>query len=241
MRFVLLAMLLLPWGLTAADSPPHSAELWLKARALIDADGRISALDWEEEGPGGRVVIEHIEPIVRGWEFVPGMVAGEPASTQTTLSLRTRVSERPDASIDVRILEASTGAATQAAVPPRYPTAALRAGASAEVVSEIDIAADGSISIAALHFEGSLRISYKRDFLKAAEAAIRQWTFRLEEVDGHPVATRMRVPITFCTQPSRWCKQLEQERAQTAGAVEPDSAVALESVVRLQSDPRAGI
>lgn len=234
---LLLALLALSLPALAADSS-RSATLWLNAQVTIDADGRISSLEWREERPAGRAVIDHIEPIVRGWEFVPGTVDGVPAATRTRLTVRTSIVEEQGA-LSVYIAEAATGASSIDMQPPRFPLVALKDRVDAEVVTEIDIAADGTITLVDMRFEGSRGILHRKAFLRAAESAIREWSFRLEEVGGHPVATRMSVPVTFCVQGSSWCAR--RERAAATRPVAPGEALALESAVSLKSDPRTGI
>ncbi|MDH5823077.1 energy transducer TonB [Luteimonas sp. RD2P54] len=238
MRAWLLLSLLVLLSPAFAQDAPRSVDLWLGAEVTIDTDGRIASLEWKEQSDTDRIVIDQIEPIVRSWEFVPGTVDGVPAVTRTGLSLRTRIVEGGDA-ISVYIEDASTGASTTSMHPPSYPGAALRDRVSAEVIAEIEIAADGAVVLVGTRFEGSRDTLHRRQFLRAAEDAVRDWEFTLEEVGGHPVATRMSVPITFCVDPSGWCRQ--RERAAAMRPVAPGQALALESAVSLKSDPRTGI
>lgn len=238
MRIHLLLALLALSAPVLAEDFPRSATLWLNAQATIDAGGRISSLEWREERPAGRAVIDRIEPIVRGWEFIPGTVDGVPAATRTKLTVRTSIMEEQGA-LSVYITEANTGASSIDMPPPRFPLGALKDRVDAEVVAEIEIAADGTVTLVDTRFEGSRGNSHRREFLRAAESAIREWSFRLEEVDGHPVATRMNVPITFCVGGSSWCA--ERARDAATRPVAPGEALALESAVSLKSDPLTGI
>ncbi|NZA25644.1 energy transducer TonB [Luteimonas sp. SJ-92] len=238
MRIWLMLVLLALASPAFAGESPQSATLWLRAQVTIDADGRIAALEWDEVGGTGRAVVDHIDPIVRGWEFVPGMVDGVPAATRTRLTVRTLV-EAEQGAILVSIDRASTGASRISMPPPIYPEAALKGRVSADVMVEVEIAADGAVTLAGASFEGSRGDAHREKFLRAVEAVVPRWKFQLEEVGGRPIATRMSVPVSFCTMSATWCEQ--RRRAAASRPVAPGEALALESAVRLTSDPRSGI
>ena len=224
-----------------AGDQAKSAEVWVKAGITIDPEGRVTALHWEgKPKPALQAVQAAVEPRIKALEFEPGRVNGVPAETGTTLSLRLVVVERADNGWDIRIADASTGAAALEMVPPSYPLSRLRSGDEAEVVSEIEIGADGSVSLLDADYRGtSKKDSSRKEFLDAPTAAIKGWTYRVERVGGHPVATRMSVPIRFCVVPSKrpWCDGSEGQTRSANGRQAPaDEAIALESVTRLKTD-----
>lgn len=76
--------------------------------------------------------------------------------------------------------------------PPRYPAVAVAQGVSGQVMLRVAVRADGSVSdvvVEASQPEGV--------FDEASVAAARQWRFRPALRDGRPVASQVRVPVTF--------------------------------------------
>lgn len=242
-----LALLLLP-AAAIADSGARSGDIPLRltAHVTISEQGRIASLEWQETRPALAGVIAHLEPVVRGWEFDPGTVDGEPRETTTTLFVSLLARDMGDGSAALNVVAARTGAVTERVMPPRYPADALRSRAEAEVAAIVEIDPDGGVHIAEFEYVGN-RDRYRDAFLKASRATVESWTFRLESVGGHPVAARMRIPITFCLPDQRrsWCEAREQQRLSeagtAAGAGEPAQATALTSAVRLRSDPAGAI
>lgn len=78
------------------------------------------------------------------------------------------------------------------APPPEYPRAALRAGASGEVVIRIDVGTDGRPSSLEV-----LRSSRNRALDRAALQAVRGWRFEPAMRDGVAVATSVQQTVTF--------------------------------------------
>jgi TonB family protein len=76
--------------------------------------------------------------------------------------------------------------------PPVYPKEAAKAGIGGEVMLIVDVAADGSV--AAVKVE---RPSQDPRFDAAALERARGWRFQPKLKDGKPVASRVRVPVTF--------------------------------------------
>ncbi|MGJ4730257.1 energy transducer TonB [Luteimonas sp. SDU101] len=75
---------------------------------------------------------------------------------------------------------------------PEYPSAALRAGEEGTVVLRVDVAADGTPSdVQVVGRSGS------RELDRAAERAVRDWTFRPATRDGKAVASSVQVPVDF--------------------------------------------
>lgn len=216
-------------------------ELWVKAAVTISPEGGITALRWDgTPKPVVASVQAGIEPKVRGLSFEPGRIDGVAAETETTLSLKLVLLERPDRSMGIRIAEASTGAAALEMAPPSYPASQLMSGGEAEVVSEIEIGRDGGVTLLDASYRGnSKRQSSRKEFLDSSIEAIRGWKYRVERVGGHPVAARMSIPIQFCLSPSKrpWCDGSEGATRSANGRQGPaGEAVALDSVARLKTD-----
>lgn len=219
--------------------PAQTFDIWLKADVEIAADGTVKKLTWLDDRPAAKLVIALIEPRIKTWEFVPGNVDGQPALTQTYLSVQVLGEGREDGALALKFGEARTGALSETLTPPSYPHSAARAGVSATVVTEVDVGIDGVPTIRSMTFDASRGGSYRKEFVAAAEAAIKTWTIRPEKVAGHPVSARMRIPIDFCAPGSgAWCTRLAQSRKQSENDAERSAngePVALDSVVRLRT------
>ena len=76
--------------------------------------------------------------------------------------------------------------------PPMYPAQALKQGIGGTVILQIDVGADGKPTHVVVD-----RANPPGVFDDAAVAAAKRWRFDPKLQDGHPVATRVQVPITF--------------------------------------------
>jgi TonB family protein len=75
--------------------------------------------------------------------------------------------------------------------PPEYPFSMRLDGKRGEVLLEFTVMEDGSVS------NPQVVKSSHPDFEAPAVEALLKWRFRPGTKDGHPVSTRMRVPIIF--------------------------------------------
>ena len=76
--------------------------------------------------------------------------------------------------------------------PPRYPKEAAKANIGGQVVLIVDVAADGSVAgVEVQHPSRDARLD-----AVAVERA-RAWRFKPKMENGRPVASRIRVPVTF--------------------------------------------
>jgi TonB family protein len=228
-----------PSALAASD--PDGALLWLHARVEISPQGKVASLEWADANDANdandarAAVARRVESAVKSWTFEPGTIDGVPQPTSTALRLKLRAEPQGE-SLAVRIEDASTGAHAST-LPPRYPEAAARAGAEAAVVATVAVAADGAVSVESLDVRTN-RSRFGEQFGRATRAAIAGWTFEPERVGGHPVATRMQVPVTFClnsyTCEDRLPAPADREASLHRGAI--GQPVALQSAVRLVDD-----
>ena len=236
---VALVVLALPGPAPRAEAPPRDVAFWLSADIVIAADGAVTSLAWRESRAVGKLAASRLEPIARQWQFEAGRVDGVAVETQTTLTVELNASVEPDGSVRLRVADAHTGASSVSRAPPAYPVDALRDGVSALVVARVRVAADGPAEISELRFGEDVPDYYERQFAKTVRAAIAKWQFRPERVAGHPVATEMRVPITFCAEPnSRQCRELEATEGAVQRSGPPGTPVPTESVAKLLTDVR---
>jgi hypothetical protein len=187
--------------LSAADDP---ATLSVSAWADVDAEGRVSGLEFRSELPAS------IESIARNLfqplTFEPATVGGQPVPSRT--SLRTSLELSPDGAggYVVKVVDLQQiGSSAASTPPPRYPADALFGGVGGKIWLELSIDAQGhvsadSIEVVEARFHRD-RKSYKgrlaEQLVEAARTAALQWTFVQPQVAGVPVATRQRVPVTF--------------------------------------------
>lgn len=205
----------------------------LSAEIEISPEGRITALEWKHDEDIDARIAAEVEPRVRAWRFDPGKIDGVPQTTTTHLTLGLRGEPQGDAVL-IRIERASTGARLAAQSPPRYPAAAIRANADAVIVADVAVDETGRITFESIDYRGN-RAAYRSRFIEATKAAISEWSFTPERVGGHAVATRMRIPVSFCVTrldcDEKYRGELEAARPEGLGSM--GTALALESAVRL--------
>lgn len=234
-----LLMLVLPAAAGALDakspSSPSPVTLHASAAITIEPDGGISSFAWKDENEDVLQVARLVEPRVRAFQFEPGRIDGVPAVTDTTLRVTLRATPDAAGNWAISIADAATGAAVVSQLPPTYPIEAARDGIEAEVVSEIEVGADGRAQVLSTGYESSAKgAAGRREFLRASSAAIASWRYEPERVGGHPVAGRMRVPITFCLGHRTWCTERQAGQPDAHQPVPLDSRVSL--LTRLEAD-----
>ncbi|HVI58870.1 MAG TPA: energy transducer TonB [Luteimonas sp.] len=190
----------------SAKEAPRAVDVWLHGAIAVDAQGRVTALEWDQQPKLQAMLAERVAPAIRQWEFVPATVDGQPAETRTGVFVHVQADAAADGSLALRFLDARTGPMAVRTPPPRYPDAAIRAGASAQVRAEVVVAADGSAQVRELHYEGS-DAHYRKAFLSSVEDTMARWTFRPELVAGHATQTPVAVPVQFCVDPMQWCRE----------------------------------
>jgi len=226
----------------AAAAAPKQAEpidVWLRAGVDIDAQGRVTDLQWQEQTRVHALMAERLSPIVREWEFEPATAQGQPVATQTGLLVHILADERDDGSVTLRLADARTGPMSIDQAPPTYPVEAAIRDISAVVKVTVEVDADGKPVIREMTFDSSSngRGSYYRKlFIKSATEAVERWTFRPEIVAGVAVREPVRIPIRYCMEGSKWCERMSADedanRKLPAGLNMADSsAVALKTEI----------
>ena len=72
--------------LPLADASDGALRATLNWRMSLDAEGHIAALS--PQGSSNGALKAKLEPVVRAWEFIPGAVNGQPAATDTMLTIQ---------------------------------------------------------------------------------------------------------------------------------------------------------
>lgn len=228
MVFVALALF------TDAQAAPRSFDILLRADVVIAADGTVESLDWQDKRQGNQLLNAKVEPLAWRWQFQPATVDGTPARSQTQLAVQVLGVEQVDGSVALKLGKVSTGPRSGAKIIPRFPPAAARSGANAEVAVVVSVGLDGVSTVESTEFHGQGN-SFRSEFLASAESAAKGWTFELERVAGHPVPAQVRLMFEFCSE-GNWCARRSAKRAEaSAGASDAHrgDATPLNSVVQL--------
>ncbi|GAB3062680.1 TonB family protein [Stenotrophomonas tumulicola] len=135
-------------------------------------------------------------PWLSGQVLVAGLcvaVGGVAWASQTGQALPSGIDVAPlPASADASPVAGDRQAQALKMPPPHYPKAAFEQSQTGEVVLRVDIGADGQVGDVRV-----LKASNPGVFDDVSIAAARQWTYQAAIKDGRPVASALRIPITF--------------------------------------------
>lgn len=215
-------------ALVAAAAPLHAASrdafgTTIQWSLSLDASGRIVALAPLDPNflPDVR---QQIEPVVRTWHFTPGLVAGKPQATETTLRVGVAFDSKNGKLFNGRIRNASTGPKFAHVVAPKYPDRALQARHDGAVVVLVEYDTQGHVISTA----NMTKMSTATDaqLVDAALDVVRQWTFNPEVVAGIGVPGKAYVPVcfTYRNEECRWntppgAKALQKDQPSAVASV----------------------
>ncbi len=222
-------------GVASAAESLNTAEFTRQAHLSIGTDGKVADVRFADPAARSDLLDKKLEALIRGWNFEPGKVEGQPMPTETTLYLRMEMQKNGEDSYAIRLLDAFTGAAWQRMSMPEYPQREL--AYSTEAVVNVMLAVDASGTPSDYAIDRVVTNGFKQDekvFAKAVLDAARQWRFQPERVGEHGVASHVRVPVQFCMQGSSWCARQASAAAQKGERYEPNQPVALDSQVKLK-------
>lgn len=184
-----------------------ATEMEFFTRVSVDAAGKVTGTEFIRPVPAGlqKLVADTAATVA----FEPATRDGVPVPSRTALQLRMRFT--PDGG-DYRVELLSVdgnGAATAEARLPRVPASVMRRRYNLLAVAEVQVRADGSVDTDASQvvriefYSGNERSSdapahVQRDMREAMLAAMKEWTFVPEEVDGVAIPARLSVPVTLC-------------------------------------------
>ncbi len=222
------ALMAVSAGALAEPQQPDDSNFNLTFALELDREGRITALQ-PQPALDSPALMARIESEVRGWEFRPAMLDGQPVPTRTYLRLGVRA---PGLQADrARIVSATTGPAVASMTAPGYPPAALRRGEGGLVLLKLKLDTQGRVRGVATQPESSPN----RAFTEAASAAARHWRFLPELANGKPVAGAVMIPVCFraeSAEPQACDWQGPQGQRFTPSSV----AVAIEPAARITTD-----
>ena len=232
----------------AAGNPDAARPLAFRAEAKVtlDASGKPVAVEPSADLPES--IRAFIRQRVATWHFSPPEQDGVTGPATTYLRLGACAFPEADGSYRMGLDLKGNGplyANGPLMNPPRYPREALikRYGAKADVT--IVIGTDGLATIEGIDYqEGG---NHRRD---GFDAALREWVqgmrYEPEQLAGHPVRTRLRVPVAFHVEPRGFSREdfveaarrraSESEECRLAAGEAPPSGlqpVALDSPVRI--------
>jgi hypothetical protein len=195
----------------------------------VDAQGKVTgfSLDEKEKLPAG--VIEMLGNAVPTWRFEPVLVAGQPASVSTDMSVRLVAKKLEDGNYTIGIRSAGFGDragrnakktvlkperkgeknACPSMRPPNYPESAVRAGVASNVYLLLKTGRDGHV-VDVIAEQVNLKVvsddrsmdRWRKIFADASLAQARKWCFQPSNKDANDAAFQvMRVPVTFHLDP----------------------------------------
>lgn len=192
---VAVLMLLSEWALAGERTRDlHLTQSW---QLSLGADGRVARL--VPIGELEPAVRGPLERAIRGWSFEPGRVEGQPAPTESALTLDVSFVPGQGDDYSVRIDDARTGgrviADSRRKGAPRFPRDALRHGLFAMIVVRADYDAEGRI--VAVEPQPQYAVNSMRSLEKATVAAVKKWTVAPERVGGKAVASSLLLPVCY--------------------------------------------
>lgn len=226
----------------AAPKPSETLKTTVQWRMSLDAQGHVTALD--PQGKAIDAIREKLEPVVRAWDFEPGAINGNPAATETMLSVQISMLPSADSeTYSIRFDDVRTGGFVRASEnSPRFTQSSaasvLRDGGFARLVFEVSYDKAGMPQAVAVQAGSTLQ---KGRLIDDAEKALEKWTFEPERVAGIGVPGKVIVPICYYVGLSR--RDAEKSgrsclwtQPGTKATVGEGQSLAVDSSVSLKSD-----
>jgi TonB family protein len=169
-------------------------------RVTINPQGHVTAMTAVPHERVDKVpqIRARLEQEVRGWQFLPGLVDGKPAETQTGLYLRVTLIATSDNAIRIQLNHFDVGATEAHMTAPHYPANAIRHHKTGQVVLAVAYDAEGNV-VSAKPADDSPKVDPM--LIAASEESTRKWKFQPEVVGGHPLAGRALLPFCFTLRP----------------------------------------
>lgn len=191
--------------------------------ADVDAQGRVVATQFESDVPAS--VAKLLAAAVQQWHFIPAKVDGQAMPAHTFISAKLLATPNTQGSYNVRIVYEGNGPRLDRhRFIPLFPAEAVSNHESFFVLLDVIVQPDGRLSDAKVtsQFENwPLPPSFKRSVM----AQVPKWSAEPEQVNGHAVATHLRIPISFIVEPPTFThQQIEMLRAYAHKEDAADSA-----------------
>lgn len=189
---VLLAAMWVPTLVCAGDKIVHSDPI--KVQVQVDSQGHVG--DIHPMHAVKEPFASLLQTTLSGWRFHPAVLDGTPVATTTWLTVE--LVSRPNASgsYSVHVQYDGNGPYLVGGVP-RYPTDMLRQGRDANIVVFATFGKDGTLSDLRVGQAETSDGGPAAEFVHAVFDSLHRAQVHPIVVDGHPVASRIRFPVTF--------------------------------------------
>jgi hypothetical protein len=187
-----------------ADDAARPLKLDFGWRIDIDTNGRVTQFAADKQPALDRIpqLRERLEAAVREWQFRPATLNGKPALANTHLHIAATLVPTGGDNYNIRVDRAGTGGGVEHYARVRYPTAALRDHKTGGVMLRIDYDAEGHVVKAGA---ADNVVQANRDLVDASITSAKQWLFKPELVDGHPVAGSVYSPFCYSIGAAKPC------------------------------------
>ncbi|MEO8810068.1 MAG: energy transducer TonB [Rhodanobacter sp.] len=195
--------LLLAWSMSTQAAPVQ--EKIYVVGADVDSHGHITATQVDADVPAKLASV--LASAVQQWQFMPATRNGQPSPAHTFVRARLQAAPTAGGQYTVTVNYIGNGPKFHKGnVAPEYPRDEARAGRQAFVMLDATVQPGGSLA------DLTARSRFKDwplnpAFGRAVVEAARNWHATPEQVDGQPVATHMRVPVTFTLKNSRFNRE----------------------------------
>ena len=195
----LLACGLLAWAgvASATDKDGKPIPFDFSARVSVDETGAPQQIQFSDKLPKGFQSLA--EQRIRQWHFEPARVDGVAKAGVTHVFVNACAVPKADGGMRISMGYRANGPGypelNAYMKPPPYPKDALRNGLDGELRLTLSIGVDGHATLDSIDSKNNRRL------LQAFEPTLRSWVTTLrympEEIDGKPVVTHIRFPVSF--------------------------------------------
>lgn len=197
-------------GTSAQSTVEPTYEITASGDIEIGPDGRVHHYELDQGQPAP--IEEALAKSIAQWRFEPVLIEGRPVIAVTRMRMQIEAEPMASGAYQLRVRNVWFGEPSRSEHdrrPPSYPDEALYAGMGAKVVLVLKLDSHGDVT--QMHAE-QVNLDHRtrsereaerwRDlFADASMRAARRWKFDISEiVDGEPVGTSVRVPVTFHVQ-----------------------------------------
>lgn len=179
----------------ATDRPKEVTTAPIEVRVQVDAQGHLSGITPMQ--PLKEPFAGIVQRTLAKWTFYPARVADRPVVTTTWLNVDLKALMREDGNAVVQVEYLGNGPYIEPLVAPAYPRDMARVDCEAEVDVQATVGANGHLANPRVVEAFTTRGQPAQDFVDAAFEAVKHTKAHAIIVDGQPVPTQVRIPITF--------------------------------------------
>ena len=204
MKLKLLAVLMLCVLWSAVSAQEVAREVAAEAALDVTSDGQVARAQMLTPIP--EVLAKPASEVMTRWRFKPVRRHGRDVPAKTYARVKIQLLKAGADKYRIRVVYLTNGPRIQPTVTPYYPIAETGHG-EAHLLLQAIVQSDGSLSdveVVEAHTSGG---PLGRLFRQSAIAALRRWHADPEVVDGRPIATHIRVPMSFCLAKTGACSK----------------------------------